>query len=316
MSIGVRCPIIREGDDLAKIVVDSVLAASKEDNLPIEDKDIIAVTESVLARAQGNYANVTDIADDIQNIFGGKKHVGVVFPILSRNRFSLLLKGIARGASKVTIVLSYPSDEVGNGLISLDLLDEKNVDPFKDVFTLEEWRKLFGVITHPFTGMDYPGYYKEFVEAEGAECEIILANDPRAVLKYTKNVIAADIHTAPRTIRLIKKAGAEKVIGLSDILAHSVNGSGYNSEHGLLGSNKADEDRVKLFPRDGMPFVMKVQEEIKKLTGKTVEVMVYGDGAFKDPIGGIWELALTELQTSSNSNTLPMASTRISLAKS
>ena len=291
MSIGVRCPIIREGDDLAKIVVDSVLAASKEDSLPIEDKDIIAVTESVLARAQGNYANVTDIADDIQNIFGGKKHVGVVFPILSRNRFSLLLKGIARGASKVTIVLSYPSDEVGNGLINLDLLDEKNVDPFKDVFTLEEWRKLFGVIRHPFTGMDYPGYYKEFVEAEGAECEIILANDPRAVLKYTKNVIAADIHTAPRTIRLIKKAGAEKVIGLADILSKSVNGSGYNSEHGLLGSNKADEDRVKLFPRDGMPFVMKVQEEIKKLTGKTVEVMVYGDGAFKDPIGGIWELA-------------------------
>ncbi|MBE6781133.1 MAG: F420-0--gamma-glutamyl ligase [Ruminococcaceae bacterium] len=290
ISRGVRAPIIRNGDDIVQIVTDSVLEAAKCDGFEIHDRDIIAMTEAIVARAQGNYATTKDIADDVKAKFGGGT-VGVIFPILSRNRFAICLRGIAQGAKKVVLVLSYPSDEVGNHLISLDAMDENGVDPYKDVLDLATYRKLFGFEKHTFTGVDYVEYYEQLIKESGAEAEIIFANDPRAVLNYTKNVLHCDIHTRKRTRRLLTAAGAEKVFGLDEILSTSVNGSGFNENYGLLGSNKATEDTVKLFPRNCQPIVDAIQEKIKAATGKNVEVMVYGDGAFKDPVGKIWELA-------------------------
>ena len=290
VSRGVRAPIIRNGDDIVKIVTSSVLEASKDDGFAIRDRDIVAMTEAIVARAQGNYASVDDIANDVRAKLGGET-VGVIFPILSRNRFAVCLRGIAKGAKKVVLMLSYPSDEVGNHLISLDALDEKGVDPYRDVLSLEKYRELFGYEKHRFTGIDYVAYYEELIKECGADVEIIFANDPRAVLPYTKNIISCDIHTRARTKRLLKAAGAEKVFGLDDIMNASINGSGYNESYGLLGSNKATEDQIKLFPRNCQPIVDAIQKEIYEATGKKVEVMVYGDGAFKDPIGKIWELA-------------------------
>ncbi len=290
ISRGVRAPIIRKGDDIVQIVTSSVLEAAKCDGFEIHDRDIIAMTEAIVARAQGNYATTKDIADDVKAKFGGGT-VGVIFPILSRNRFAICLRGIAQGAKKVVLVLSYPSDEVGNHLISLDAMDENGVDPYKDVLDLATYRKLFGFEKHTFTGVDYVEYYEQLIKESGAEAEIIFANDPRAVLNYTKNVLYCDIHTRKRTRRLLQKAGAEKLFGLDEILNTSVNGSGFNEDYGLLGSNKATEDTVKLFPRNCQPVVDAIQEKIKAATGKNVEVMVYGDGAFKDPVGKIWELA-------------------------
>ena len=290
VSRGVRAPIIKSGDDLAKIVTDSILLAAKEENYEIRNRDIIAMTEAIVARAQGNYASVDHIAADVKAKFGGET-VGVIFPILSRNRFAICLRGIARGAKKIVLMLSYPSDEVGNHLISLDQLDEKGVDPYKDVLDLKKYRELFGYEKHRFTGIDYVEYYESLIKEEGAECEIILANNPRAVLDYTKNVLTCDIHTRQRTKRILKAAGAEIVYGLDDILSSPVNGSGYNADYGLLGSNKATEEQVKLFPRDSQALVEDIQDRVLKATGKLVEVMVYGDGAFKDPVGKIWELA-------------------------
>ena len=290
VSRGVRAPIIRQGDDLVEIVTNSVLEASKDDGFEIRDRDIIAMTEAIVARAQGNYASVYDIAEDVKAKFGGAT-VGVIFPILSRNRFAICLRGIAKGAKKIVLMLSYPSDEVGNHLISLDALDEKGVDPYKDVLTLAKYRELFGYEKHRFTGIDYVEYYERLIREMGAEPEIIFANDPRAILAYTKNVINCDIHTRARTKRLLRAAGAEIVYGLDEILNAPVNGSGYNADYGLLGSNKATEDTVKLFPRDCQPIVDSIQKKIYEATGKNVEVMVYGDGAFKDPVGKIWELA-------------------------
>ena len=290
VSRGVRAPIIRNGDDLVEIVTSSVLDAAKDDGFEIRDRDIIAMTEAIVARAQGNYASVDDIANDVRAKFGGET-VGVIFPILSRNRFAICLRGIAKGTKKVVLMLSYPSDEVGNHLISLDALDDKGVDPYRDVLSLEKYRELFGYEKHRFTGIDYVAYYEELIKESGAEVEIIFANDPRAILNYTKNVINCDIHTRARTKRLLKAAGAEILFGLDEILTKSVNGSGYNENYGLLGSNKATEEQVKLFPRDCQPLVEAIQKKIFDATGKTVEVMVYGDGAFKDPIGKIWELA-------------------------
>ena len=290
VSRGVRAPIIRSGDNLAEIVTTSVLEAAKDEGYAIRERDIVAMTEAIVARAQGNYASVDDIASDVKAKFGDNA-VGVIFPILSRNRFAICLKGIARGAKKVVLMLSYPSDEVGNHLVSLDKLDEKGVNPYSDVLTLEKYRELFGYEKHRFTGIDYVEYYEGLIKAEGAECEIVFANDPRAVLNYTKCVLNCDIHTRQRTKRLLKAAGAEIVFGLDEILTSPVNNSGYNESYGLLGSNKATEDQVKLFPRDCQTLVEDIQARIKAATGKTVEVMVYGDGAFKDPIGKIWELA-------------------------
>ena len=290
ISRGIRAPIIRQGDDLVKIVADSILDASKEDGFSIRDRDVIAMTESIVARAQGNYASVDDIACDVKAKFGGET-VGVILPILSRNRFSICLRGIAKGAKKIVLMLSYPSDEVGNHLISFDMLDEKGVNPYTDVLSLEKYRELFGYTKHPFTGMDYVAYYGDLIREAGAECEIIFANDPRAILSYTKNVLNCDIHTRFRTKRLLLKAGAEKVFGMDEILSESVNGSGYNKNYGLLGSNKASEDVIKLFPRDCQKLVDDIQALMFERTGKKVEVMVYGDGAFKDPVGKIWELA-------------------------
>ena len=290
VSRGVRAPIIRQGDDIVEIVTNSVIEAAKDDGTDIRDRDIIAMTEAIVARAQGNYASIDDIAEDVKAKFG-KETVGVIFPILSRNRFAICLRGIAKGAKKIVLALSYPSDEVGNHLISLDALDEKGVDPYKDVLTLAKYRELFGYEKHRFTGVDYVEYYEKLIVEMGAEAEIIFANDPRAVLAYTKNVINCDIHTRARTKRLLRAAGAEIVYGLDEILNHSVNGSGYNADYGLLGSNKATEDTVKLFPRDCQPIVDAIQKKVYEATGKTVEVMVYGDGAFKDPVGKIWELA-------------------------
>lgn len=290
VSRGIRAPIIRQGDDIVEVVTSSVLEASADANFEIQDRDIIAMTEAVVARAQGNYASVDDIATDIRAKFGGET-VGVILPILSRNRFAICLRGIAMGAKKVVLMLSYPSDEVGNHLISIDALDEKGVDPYRDVLDLKKYRELFGYEKHRFTGVDYVEYYESLVTGCGAECEIIFANDPRAVLPYTKNVLTCDIHTRARSKRLLKAAGAEIVYGLDDILRESVNGSGYNENYGLLGSNKATEDTVKLFPRECQPVVDAIQKKIYDATGKHVEVMVYGDGAFKDPIGKIWELA-------------------------
>ena len=290
ISRGVRAPIIRSGDNLAEIVTASVLEAAKSEGYEIRNRDIVAMTEAIVARAQGNYATVDDIASDIKAKFGGED-VGVIFPILSRNRFAICLRGIARGAKKVVIMLSYPSDEVGNHLISLDQLDEKGVDPYRDVLSEAKYRELFGYEKHRFTGVDYVEYYSQLVREEGAECEIIFANNPRAILDYTKNVLNCDIHTRARTKRILKSAGAEIVYGLDEILTASVNGSGYNEDYGLLGSNKATEEQVKLFPRDCQTVVDDIQDRILKATGKLVEVMVYGDGAFKDPVGKIWELA-------------------------
>ena len=290
VSRGLRAPIIRAGDDLVEIVTNSVLEAAADDGFAVRDRDVVAMTEAIVARAQGNYASVDNIADDVRAKLGGET-VGVIFPILSRNRFAICLRGIAKGAKKIVLMLSYPSDEVGNHLISLDAMDEKGVDPYKDVLSLEKYRELFGYETHPFTGVDYVDYYKSLIEGCGAEAEIVFANDPRAVLHYTKNVINCDIHTRARTKRLLKAAGAERVFGLDEIMTASVNGSGYNANYGLLGSNKATEDQVKLFPRDCQPLVEDIQKRLKEKTGKTVEVMVYGDGAFKDPVGKIWELA-------------------------
>ncbi len=290
VSRGVRAPIIREGDDLAQIVVDSVLAAAESAPFTIEDRDVIAVTEAVVARAQGNYASVQNIAADVKNKLGGGT-VGVIFPILSRNRFAICLKGIAMGCKKVVLMLSYPSDEVGNHLIDLDEMDEKGVNPWTDVLTEEKYRELFGYKTHVFTGVDYVDYYKKLIESTGAEAEVIFANDPRAILEYTGNVLACDIHTRARTKRLLKKAGAEVVCTLDDIMTASIDGSGYNDRFGLLGSNKATEETVKLFPIHCDEMVSKIHQMMTLKTGKNVEVMIYGDGAFKDPVGKIWELA-------------------------
>ena len=290
VSRGVRAPIIKSGDDIVKIVTDSVLEASKDAGFEIRNRDIVAMTEAIVARAQGNYATVDDIAADVKAKFGGET-VGVILPILSRNRFAICLRGIAKGAKKVVLMLSYPSDEVGNHLVSLDALDAKGVNPYSDVLDLAKYRELFGYEKHTFTGIDYVEYYESLIKECGAEAEIIFANDPRKVLAYTKNVLTCDIHTRARTKRILKAAGAEIVYGLDDILSAPVNGSGYNENYGLLGSNKATEDQVKLFPRDCQPVVDAVQKNIFEATGKVVEVMVYGDGAFKDPIGKIWELA-------------------------
>lgn len=290
VSRGLRAPIIRQGDDLEKIVVETVLNANKAGEFEIRDKDVLAITEAVVARAQGNYASIDQIASDVKNKLGGET-IGVIFPILSRNRFAICLKGIAKGAKKVVLMLSYPSDEVGNGLVDMDLLDEKNVNPYSDVLTLEEFEKLFGKSKHPFTGMDYVGYYKDLIEGVGTQVEIIFANNPKAILKYTDRVLTCDIHTRARSKRLLKEAGAKAVLGLDDIMKASVDGSGYNEKYGILGSNKATEDTVKLFPNDCTDFVNSIQKKILEETGKTIEVMVYGDGAFKDPAGKIWELA-------------------------
>ena len=290
ISRGVRAPIIRAGDDLAEIVTSSVLEAAADDGFAVRDRDIVAMTEAIVARAQGNYASVDDIAADVCAKFGGET-VGVIFPILSRNRFSICLRGIAKGVKKVVLMLSYPSDEVGNHLISLDAMDEKGVDPYKDVLTEEKFRELFGYEKHRFTGVDYVAYYKELIEESGAEAEVIFANDCRAVLNYTGNVLCCDIHTRARTKRLLKAAGAKCVYGLDEIMTAPINGSGYNEKYGLLGSNKATEDQVKLFPRDCQDLVENIQKRLLEKTGKHVEVMVYGDGAFKDPVGKIWELA-------------------------
>lgn len=290
VSRGVRAPIIRNGDDIVEIVASSVLEAAKEEGIEFRDKDIVAMTEAIVARAQGNYATVDDIAEDVKAKFGGGT-VGVIFPILSRNRFAICLRGIAKGAKKVVLMLSYPSDEVGNHLISLDMMDEKGVDPYNDVLTLEKYRELFGYVKHRFTGMDYVAYYEELIRGCGAEAEIIFANNPKAILNYTKNVLCCDIHTRQRTKRILRNAGGEIVLGLDDILNAPVNGSGFNPDYGLLGSNKATEDQIKLFPKDCQVVVDAIQKKLFDATGKNIEVMVYGDGAFKDPVGKIWELA-------------------------
>lgn len=290
ISRGIRCPIIREGDNLADIIVESVLGAAESEGFKLNDRDVIAATESIVARAQGNYASVDDIAEDVKAKLGGET-IGIIFPILSRNRFSICLKGMARGAKKVVLMLSYPSDEVGNELVSLDQLDEAGINPYSDVLDEKRYRELFGENKHPFTGVDYVEYYGSLIRGEGAEVEVIFANNPREILKYTKNVITCDIHTRARTKRILKAAGAEVVCGMDDILTSPVNGSGCNEKYGLLGSNKSTEESVKLFPRDCSDLVAEVQAQILEKTGKHVEVMVYGDGAFKDPVGKIWELA-------------------------
>ena len=289
-SRGIRLPIVKQGDDLAKIVVESVIAASEGEPFPLHDRDVIAITESVVARTQGNYASVDDIAQDIRNKFGGGT-VGVIFPILSRNRFAILLKGFARGADKIVLMLSYPSDEVGNALLTYDELDEKGVNPYSDVLSLEKYRELFGRIVHEFTGVDYIDYYVDLIRGEGCEAEVVFANQPKAILEYTDKILACDIHTRVRTKRILKEKGAKIVLGLDDILNQPVNGSGCNEKYGLLGSNKATEETVKLFPRNAQGLVDGIQAEMLKRTGKKLEVMVYGDGAFKDPQGKIWELA-------------------------
>ena len=290
VSRGIRCPIIREGDDLAAIVTDSVLEAAASEGFSLHDRDVIAVTESIVARAQGNYARVDDIAADVRNKLGGGT-VGVIFPILSRNRFAICLRGIARGAKKIVLMLSYPSDEVGNELVSLDKIDAAGVNPYSDVLSLARYRELFGKNPHPFTGVDYVEYYGDLIREEGAEAEIIFANQPRAILDYADHIINCDIHTRARTKRILLAGGAKMVCSLDDIMNAPVNGSGYNDRYGLLGSNKSTEDKIKLFPRECRPLVLDIQARILEATGCHVEVMVYGDGAFKDPQGKIWELA-------------------------
>ena len=290
VSRGIRCPIIREGDNLAAIVSNSVIEAAECEGFELRDRDVISITESIVARAQGNYASVDNIADDVRAKLGGET-VGVIFPILSRNRFAICLRGIAKGAKKIVLMLSYPSDEVGNELVSIDKLDEAGVDPYTDVLSLEKYRELFGENLHPFTGVDYVDYYSNLIREMGAEVEVIFANQPKAILDYTKRVLFCDIHTRKRTKRLLLKAGAEIAIGLDEILNAPVNGSGCNEKYGLLGSNKSTEDKVKLFPRECKQLVLDIQKNVFDRTGKHVEVMVYGDGAFKDPQGKIWELA-------------------------
>jgi len=287
---GIRAPIIREGDDLAAIVTESVLDASREAGFEFRDRDIVAVTESVVARAAGNYASVQDIAADVQRKFGCE-HLGVVFPITSRNRFAVVLRGIAMAVKKLTLVLSYPMDEVGNHLFDEELLENSGINPYSDVLTEEEYRAAFGYAVHPFTGVDYVAYYKELIEDCGCEAELLFANHADAVLRSTKNVLCCDIHTRQRTKRQLLNAGAEKVHSLDEILNESVNGSGYNENYGLLGSNKSTEDKIKLFPRDCQRFIDDLADKMAAATGKTVECMIYGDGAFKDPVGKIWELA-------------------------
>ena len=290
ISRGIRCPIIREGDDLAKIVCDSVVEAAECDGFELRDKDVVAVTESILARSQGNYASVQAIAADVKAKLGGET-VGVIFPILSRNRFAICLRGIAMGCKKVVLMLSYPSDEVGNHLLTYDQLDEAGVNPYSDVLSLEKYRELFGENKHEFTGVDYVDYYSQIIREAGAECEVVFANQAKAILDYTDCVLTCDIHTRARTKRLLKAAGAKIVCGMDDILTASVDGSGFNADFGLLGSNKSTEDMIKLFPKDCTEFVYKTQKYLVEKTGKNIEVMVYGDGAFKDPQGKIWELA-------------------------
>lgn len=287
ISRGIKAPIIKKGDDLVNIVCDSVIAASTEGQFELQDRDVVAMTEAIVARAQGNYATLKQIASDVRKKTGGGT-VGLIFPIMSRNRFSMILKGIAMGVDKLIIQMSYPNDEVGNPIISLDALDDHGIDPYKDVFTEEKWYKTFGKTTHPFTGIDYIQLYKEFA---GDNCEIILANSPKEILNYTDKVINADIHTRNRTKRILKENGAKVVLNLTDILNESVDGSGYNEAYGLYGSNLATDESIKLFPRDPQPLVEAIAARFKELTGKNIEVMVYGDGAFKDPVGGIWELA-------------------------
>lgn len=290
ISRGIRLPIIREKDQLDDIVVESVLKASKSAQFALRDKDVIAITESIVARAQGNYATIDDIAQDVKNKFGNHT-IGVIFPILSRNRFAICLKGIARATKKIVLMLSYPSDEVGNELVSLDKIDEANINPYSDILTLEAYRKAFGDTVHEFTGIDYVKYYQEVIENEGAEVEIIFANQAKAILNYTTYVLNCDIHTRKRTKRILKENGATLVYGLDDLMTTSINGSGYNASYGLLGSNKSTEEKIKLFPRDAQGLVTSIQTKIYEKTAKHVEVMVYGDGAFKDPKGKIWELA-------------------------
>ena len=290
ISRGLRAPIIKDGDDLAQIVIDTVMGAVEAGEFTVQDKDIVAVTESILARAQANYATTDQLAADVKAKLGGET-VGVIFPILSRNRFGICLRGIAKGAKKVVLMLSYPSDEVGNHLLDIDLLDEAGINPYSDVLTQERFEELFGQSKHTFTGMDYVNYYKSLIEEEGAEAEVIFSNNCRTILDYTKNVLTCDIHTRARTKRLLKEAGAEVVLGMDDLLTAPVDGSGYNDKYGILGSNKATENSIKLFPINCQEFVDGVQAKMNVLTGKTVEVMVYGDGAFKDPVGKIWELA-------------------------
>lgn len=289
-SRGIRCPIIKEGDDLASIAVNSVILASQNEGFDLHDRDVIALTESIVARAQGNYASANDIAKDIKAKFPSGE-IGVIFPILSRNRFSILLKGIALGAKKIYLLLSYPSDEVGNALLTLDELDEKGVNPYSDILSLEQYRNLFGRKVHEFTGVDYIDFYVDLIKSQGCDVEVIFANQAKAILNYTKDVLTCDIHTRFRSKRILKQNGANNVYGLDDILTSSIDGSGYNEDYGLLGSNKSTEDTIKLFPRDSQWLVEKIQQLFLEKTGKHVEVMVYGDGAFKDPQGKIWELA-------------------------
>ena len=290
VSRGIRCPIIRQGDDLASIVTDSVLEAAESEGFSLRDRDVISITESIVARSQGNYCTIDDIAKDVRNKFGGGT-VGVIFPILSRNRFAICLKGIAKGCDKIILMLSYPSDEVGNCLVSLDKIDEAGINPYSDVLSLEKYRELFGENKHEFTGVDYVSYYGDLIKDAGCDVEIVFANQPKAILEYTKNIINCDIHTRARTKRILLAGGADKVFGLDEIMNAPVDGSGCNEKYGLLGSNKATEEQVKLFPRDCKDLVLKIQQMILDKTGKHVEVMVYGDGAFKDPQGKIWELA-------------------------
>ena len=290
VSMGIRAPIIRENDDLAAIVTNCIVEATKNGELTPRDRDVVAMTESIVARVQGNYVTVDNIAEDVRNKFGGET-VGVIFPILSRNRFSICLRGIAKGCKKVVMMLSYPGDEVGNNLVNPEKLDELDVNPYTDVLDLKKYRELFGYEKHPFTGMDYVAYYEELIRGCGADVEFVFANDPRAILKYTKNVLNCDIHTRFRTRRVLKAAGAEKVFGMDEIMSAPIGDSGYNDKYGLLGSNKSTEDKIKLFPRDCQDLVEDIQAKLLEATGKHIEVMVYGDGAFKDPVGKIWELA-------------------------
>ena len=290
VSRGIRCPIIRENDDLSKIVVESVINASKSEGFELRNRDVVCITESIVARSQGNYATVDDIAQDIKNKFGDET-VGVIFPITSRNRFAILLKGFARGAKKIVLMMKYPSDEVGNALLTYDQIDAANVNPYTDVLTLKRYRELFGENKHEFTGVDYVAYYEELIKNENCEVEIIFANQAKTILDYTKNVIHCDIHTRKRTARILKENGAKKLFALDQILTESVNGSGFNAKFGLLGTNKATDESVKLFPHDAQDLVLDVQKKLLDLTSKHVEVMIYGDGAFKDPQGKIWELA-------------------------
>ena len=289
-SRGIRLPIIKEGDNLETIVVESLLEASKNEGFSFNDKDVVCITESIVARSQGNYASVDNIAEDIKNKFPSSEF-GVIFPILSRNRFSILLKGFARGAKKIYLMLSYPSDEVGNALLTWDEVDEKNINPYSDVLSLKEYRDIFGYKKHEFTGVDYIDYYVELIKGEGCEVEVIFANQAKAILNYTKNVLTCDIHTRNRSKRILKSLGGNIVLGMDDIMTAPINGSGYNSKYGLLGSNKSTDEKVKLFPRDAQGLVDNVAAKLKEATGKNIEVMVYGDGAFKDPQGKIWELA-------------------------